>query len=78
MAQQHFDRTQAERQFHRAMVSGTDRLKREIGYNPTYFKRMVDADGGLAAANHLLGGRPQDYAVPRVRLAGVDPRLKAG
>ncbi len=44
------------------MVNGYERLKREIDYHATYFKRMVDADGGVAAAKHLLGGRPQDYA----------------
>lgn len=44
------------------MVEGYERVKNDLGYNATYFKRMVDADGGLAAAKHLLGGRPQDYA----------------
>lgn len=50
-----FDRAAAERQCHRAMVSGSERLKRELRYNATYFKRMVDADAGLAAAKQLLG-----------------------
>lgn len=62
MVDQSFDRAEAERSFHRAMVSGYDRLKRELDYNATYFKRMVDADGGLAAAKQLLGGQRQDYA----------------
>lgn len=57
-----FDRAAAERQFHRAMVSGSERLKQELRYNATYFKRMVDADAGLAAAKQLLGGCPQDYS----------------
>lgn len=57
-----FDRAAAERQFHRAMVSGYERLKQELRHNATYFKPMVDADAGLAAAKQLLGGCPQDYS----------------
>src|SRR6266545_6423650 len=62
MVQAPFDRAEAERPFHRAMVSGYDRLKRELGYNATYFKRMVGEIGGLAAAKQLLGGKREDYA----------------
>jgi hypothetical protein len=62
MPQSSFDRATAERQFHRAMVAGYNRLKREIGYNATYFKRLVDEKGGLAAARQLLGGKREDYA----------------
>jgi|GEM_PF-6993865 hypothetical protein len=35
----------AESQFYAEIRQGTERLKREIGYNPTYFTRMV-ADHG--------------------------------
>ncbi len=49
--------TEAERQFHRDMVLGVDRLKREIGYNATRFMQMVGASGGAEAARHLLTGR---------------------
>ncbi|MFF0822036.1 hypothetical protein ACFYUR_16835 [Micromonospora haikouensis] len=49
--------SEAERQFHRDMVLGVDRLKREIGYNATRFMQMVGASGGAEAARHLLTGR---------------------
>ena len=38
--------TRAELQFHREMLVGTDRLKREIGYRPIRFHQMVDEHGG--------------------------------
>jgi hypothetical protein len=57
-----FDRADAERRFHRAMIAGYDRLSQEIDYRATYFKRMVDEEGGVAAAKHLLGGKRDDYA----------------
>lgn len=62
MATQPFDRAQAQSTFHRAMAAGYQGLKKEINYNATYFKRMVDSDGGLAAAKHLLGGERENYA----------------
>jgi hypothetical protein len=49
--------TQAEQRFHADMVSGAERLKREIGYNPTRFVQMVGQLGGVEAARHLLRGR---------------------
>jgi hypothetical protein len=49
--------TEAERHFHRDMVSGAERLKREIGYNPTRFMQMVGELGGVEAARQLLRGR---------------------
>jgi len=48
---------EAERRFHADMVAGAERLKREIGYNPTRFTRMVGEMGGVEAARHLLRGR---------------------
>ncbi len=33
---------------------GTDRLKREIGYNPTYFNRMVGDYGPVEACRRLI------------------------
>lgn len=47
MTDRRFDEGEAERRFHR---------------DATYFKRMVDGMGGLAAAKQLLGGRAEDYA----------------
>jgi hypothetical protein len=47
----------SERQFHRDMLAGAERLKREIGYNPTRFIKMVAEGGGVNAARQLLGGR---------------------
>lgn len=49
--------SEAERQFHRDMVLGADRLKREIGYNATRFIQMVAEHGGAEAARQLLTGR---------------------
>jgi len=49
--------TEAEREFHREMVTGADRLKREIGYNPTRFNQMVAEHGGAEATRQLLRGR---------------------
>jgi hypothetical protein len=48
--------------FHRAMENGYVRLKLELSYHATYFKGMIDADGGVAAAKQPLGGRAQDYS----------------
>ncbi|WP_018686957.1 hypothetical protein [Actinokineospora enzanensis] len=49
--------SEAERQFHRAMVLGVARLKREISYNATRFMEMVGELGGAEAARQLLRGR---------------------
>ncbi|MFE9881932.1 hypothetical protein [Streptomyces sp. NPDC005784] len=49
--------SEAERQFHRAMVLGVKRLKREIGYSATRFMEMVGELGGAEAARQLLRGR---------------------
>lgn len=40
--------------FHQDMVSGIDRLKREIDYRPTRFAQMVNEQGGVNAAKRLL------------------------
>ena len=50
-------KTRAEVEFHREVVVGTDRLKREIGYNPIRFNQMVDKYDGAEAVRHLLRGR---------------------
>jgi hypothetical protein len=39
------------------MVTGADRLKREIGYTPTRFNQMVAEHGGPEAVRLLLKGR---------------------
>lgn len=49
--------SRAEREFHREIVEGADRLKREIGYHPTRFNQMVAEHGGPEAARQLLKGR---------------------
>ena len=49
--------TRAEREFHQEMVDGANRLKREIGYNPTRFNQMVAEYGGPGAVRQLLKGR---------------------
>jgi hypothetical protein len=47
---------EAERQFHRDMVRGVERLKREIGYSAPRFMQLVAAHGGVGAARRLLSG----------------------
>lgn len=42
--------------FHTAMI-GVYQGAKDSGYNATYFKRMVDEHGGLAAAKRLLATR---------------------
>jgi hypothetical protein len=49
--------SEAERQFHRAMVLGVERLKWEVSYNATRFMEMVGELGGAEAARQLLRGR---------------------
>jgi hypothetical protein len=49
--------SRAEQEFNRETVAGAARLKREIGYNPTRFNRMVSDYGGVGAARRLLTGR---------------------
>jgi hypothetical protein len=44
----------AEHKFQEAMVAASERLKRDIGYNPTRFLRMVGEHGGRDAAKRLL------------------------
>jgi hypothetical protein len=39
------------------MLAGADRLKKEIGYNPTRFNQMVAEHGGPEAVRLLLKGR---------------------
>ncbi|NDL57012.1 hypothetical protein [Phytoactinopolyspora mesophila] len=46
----------AERHFHAAIVNGAERLKHEIGYNPTRFTQMIGDHGAIEAARHLLRG----------------------
>jgi hypothetical protein len=49
--------SRAEQAFHSEMLAGADRLKKEIGYNPTRFNQMVGEHGGPEAVRLLLGGR---------------------
>lgn len=49
--------TKAEAEFNRELITGSDRLKREIGYNPTRFLQMVDNYGGPGAVHQLLKGQ---------------------
>jgi hypothetical protein len=43
-------------EFTRLMIAGSDRLQREINYNPARFRQMVAEHGGVGAAQHLLQG----------------------
>lgn len=44
----------AEAHFYAEIREGTERLKREIGYNPTYFNRMVADHGPIEATRRLV------------------------
>lgn len=48
--------SRAEGAFHSEMLAGPDRLKKEIGYNPTRFNQMVVEHGGPEAVRLLLSG----------------------
>ena len=53
--------SEAENRFHGDMRKGAERLKREIGYNPTRFVQMLGELGGVGAAKQLLrGGNASD------------------
>jgi hypothetical protein len=43
-----------EQHFMEELRVGTDRLKREIGYNPTYFNRLVAEYGPVEACRKLI------------------------
>lgn len=45
-----------EDEFHRDMIEAADRCKREFGYNPTYWLRMIGDYGAVEAAKRLLRG----------------------
>lgn len=44
----------AESHFYAEIRQGTERLKREIGYNPTYSNRMVADHGPIEATRRLV------------------------
>ena len=48
--------SRAEQAFHSEMLAGSDRLKKENGYNPTRFNQMVAEHGGPGAVHLLLKG----------------------
>jgi hypothetical protein len=53
--------SEAERQFHQAMVAIHETAKRELGYNAIRFLQMISQQGGLATAKQLLqDDRPQE------------------
>lgn len=45
-----------EEAFHRRMLQAADQCKREFGYNPTYWVRMIAEHGAVEAAKRLLRG----------------------
>ncbi len=51
------DRAALTAEFQRVMLAGTARMKREFGYNPTRFQRMVAEKGAVGAAKQLLADR---------------------
>jgi hypothetical protein len=44
-------------EFHQACLEGYEEGKRELGYNATYFLRMVYEHGGVQAAKLLLNSQ---------------------
>jgi len=49
--------SQSEQRFQREMINGSDRLQREISYNPQRFRQMLAEHGGVGAVRVLLRGR---------------------
>ena len=45
-----------EMRFHQAMLGIYDEAAQQLGYYPTYLRRMVEEQGGLLAAKRLLQG----------------------
>jgi hypothetical protein len=46
--------TTAEIEFHKDMIRTADRMTREIHYNPTRFRQMINDHGGVEAARILI------------------------
>jgi hypothetical protein len=53
------------REFEEAMREVYTRARDEVGYNATYFVRMLSAHGGLATAQRLLPRLRRPRALPR-------------
>lgn len=50
----------AEQEFHEQMLDIYRVAKRDLSYNATRFLQMVAAQGGVAAARHLITGPASD------------------
>jgi hypothetical protein len=48
------DRRTLRNQFHLDLIRAADRLKKEVGYNPTRFLQMVGEYGAVETAKRLL------------------------
>jgi hypothetical protein len=59
-------RSQLETEFDHAMSVMCDRFHREIGYNPTTFRRMVADHGGAEAARRLLSSSQPQSGLDRL------------
>jgi hypothetical protein len=60
------DQNRLEHRFTREALAACDRLERDIGYNPTEFRRMVTEYGGVESARRLLNVGPGQSGLERL------------
>src|SRR5579862_413211 len=59
-------------------IDGTERLKRDIGYNPTYFMQMVTDLGPVQASKQLIHSKnPSDGFTKLWETARLDMTVEA-
>ncbi len=46
-----------EEEFHQGCLDGYEAAKKELGYNATYFLRMISENGGVLAAKRILNSK---------------------
>jgi hypothetical protein len=70
--------TALEREFHQNCLDGSERLKKQHGYNPTYFLRMVHEHGGVEAVRLLLKSENfQDGLMTLWEIGQLDESIEA-
>jgi len=66
-----------EKKFHSDMLEGSQ-LAKKLGYNPTYFLRMVSDIGGVQAAKQLIkADKPSDGFTTLWELGRLDLSVEA-
>jgi hypothetical protein len=66
-----------EEEFHHAVMSGNENAKK-LGYNATYFQRMIDQYGSLETAQRLLAKQDIQEGLMRLwELGCLDESIEA-